>query len=98
MDQRREIGRTIKAEQDLTEGDIVWLVAIANAIMRAFVWDEGEPMQTLANELGVSRTTLYAKLRLAIKAFKSRSSSSLTPAHRRLLPATCDAGRCGARK
>jgi transposase len=68
MDHRREIGRTIKVEQDLTEGDIVWLVAIAKAILRAFVWDEGEPMQTLANELGVSRTTLYAKLRLAIKA------------------------------
>jgi hypothetical protein len=33
MDQKREIGHTIKAEQDLTEGDIVWLVAIANAIL-----------------------------------------------------------------
>lgn len=68
MDQRREIGCTIKAEQDLTEGDVVWLVTIAKAILRAFVWDEGEPMRTLANRLGVSRTTLYAKLRLAIKA------------------------------
>ena len=68
MNQRREIGRTIKAEQNLTEGDIFWLVAIAKAILRAFVWDEGEPMQTLATELGVSRTTLYAKLRSAIKA------------------------------
>lgn len=68
MDQRREIGRTIKAEQDLSEGDIVWLVAIAEAILRAFVWDEGEPMQTIADELGVSRTTLYAKLRLVSKA------------------------------
>jgi hypothetical protein len=68
VDHRREIGRTIKTEQDLSEGDIVWLVAIAQAILRAFVWDEGEPMQVLADELGVSRTTLYAKLRLVIKA------------------------------
>ena len=68
MDQRREIGRTIRTEQNLSEGDIVWLVAIAKAILRAFVWDGGEPMQTIADELGVSRTTLYAKLRLAIKA------------------------------
>jgi len=67
MDQRREIGCTIRTEQNLSEGDITWLVAIAKAILRAFVWDGGEPMQTIADELGVSRTTLYAKLRLVIK-------------------------------
>lgn len=68
MEQMREIGHTIKAEQGLTPSDIAWLVAIAKAILRAFVWDEGEPMQTLANDLRVSRTTLYAKLRQAIGA------------------------------
>jgi hypothetical protein len=84
MDQKREIGHTIKAEQDLTEGDIVWLVAIANAILRAFVWDEGEPMQTLANELGVSRTTLFFGLYWQVRTSQNICSISyvLTLANR----------------
>ncbi|OIO98787.1 MAG: hypothetical protein AUK03_00815 [Anaerolineae bacterium CG2_30_64_16] len=36
--------------------------------MRAFVWDEGQPVRTLADTLGVSPTTFYAMLRLAIRA------------------------------
>ncbi len=68
MAQRRAIGRSIQAEQELPEGDNAWLVAIAKAVLRAFVWGAGQPMQTLANELGVSRPTLYAKLRLVIQA------------------------------
>ena len=68
MEQMREIGQHIEAEQSLTSDDIAWLVAMARAILRAFVWDEGEPMQALASDLGISRTTLYAKLRLAIQS------------------------------
>ena len=64
----REIGRRLKAEQNLTSDDIAWLVAIAKAILRAFVWDEGQPMRTLADALGISPTTLYTTLRLAVQA------------------------------
>ena len=68
MDKMREIGRRLKAEQNLTADDIAWLVVIAKAILRAFVWDEGQPMRTLANALGVSPTTFYTTLRLAVQA------------------------------
>ena len=59
MNRMREIGRHLKAEQNLTTDDIQWLVIIAQAILRAFDWDEGEPIRTLADALGVSPTTLY---------------------------------------
>ena len=64
----REIGRRLKAKQNLTSDDIAWLVAIAKAVLRAFVWDEGQPMRTLADALGISPTTLYTTLRLAVQA------------------------------
>jgi hypothetical protein len=66
--QRREIGHRLQAEQNLTADDMAWLIAIAQAILRAFAWDEGTPMRTLADELGVSPTTFYAKLRGAVQA------------------------------
>ena len=68
MKEMREIGRRLKAEQNLTSEDIAWLAGIAKAILRAFVWDEGHPMRALADVLGVSPTTLYTTLRLAIQA------------------------------
>ncbi len=58
----REIGRRLKAEQNLTNEDIAWLVGIAHAMLRAFVWDEGQPMRTLANDLGIS-----TKMRQVVK-------------------------------
>jgi hypothetical protein len=63
----REIGGRLKAEQNLSGDDIAWLVMIAKAILRAFVWDEGEPMRDLAEALGISPQTLYTKLRLVVK-------------------------------
>ena len=68
MKEMREIGRRIKAEQGLTSEDIAWLVGIAKAILRAFVWDEGQPMRNTAEELEISPQTLYTKLRQAIQA------------------------------
>jgi len=68
MSQMREIGHHLQAEQNLTSEDIAWLVGIAKAILRAFVWDEGQPMRTLADTLGISPTTLYTTLRLAVQA------------------------------
>jgi lambda repressor-like predicted transcriptional regulator len=68
MEEMREIGRRLQAEQGLTADDIAWLVAIARAILRAFIWDEGQPMRALADTLGVSPTTLYSMLRLAVGA------------------------------
>jgi transposase-like protein len=37
-------------------------------ILRAFIWDEELPMRTIAESLGISPTTLYKTLRLAVKA------------------------------
>jgi len=68
MKEMREIGRRLKAEQNLTSEDIAWLGGIAKAILRTFVWDEGQPMRALADVLGVSSTTLYTTLRLAVQA------------------------------
>lgn len=68
MSKMRDIGNTLKGEQNLTEADIAWLLMIAKAILRAFSWDEGQPMRTLADVLGVSPTTLYTTLRLAVQA------------------------------
>ena len=68
MSQMRDIGRHVKAEQNLTSDDIAWLVVMAEAILRAFVWDGGRPMRTLAHTLGISPQTLYTTLRLAVQA------------------------------
>ena len=68
MSKMREIGKTLKAEQNLTAGEIAWLIAIAKAILRAFSWDEGEPMRALADGLDVSPTTFYRLLRLAVRS------------------------------
>ena len=64
----REIGRRIQDEQELTKEDVEWLISIAHMILRAFVWDEGRPMRSIAERLGVSPTTLYKTLRLAVQA------------------------------
>jgi FtsZ-binding cell division protein ZapB len=58
----------MQEEQGLTLGDITWLVGIAHAILRAFTWDEGQPMRATAGELGISPQTLYTKLRQAVQA------------------------------
>ena len=67
MKEMREIGRRIKAEQGLTSENIAWLVGMVKAILRAFVWDEGQPMRSTADELGISPQTLYTKLRQAVQ-------------------------------
>lgn len=64
----REIGRRLETEQNLTSDDIAWLVGIAQAILRAFVWDAGQPMRTLAASMRISPQTLYTTLRLAVQA------------------------------
>ena len=64
----REIGRRLRSEQNLTDEDIAWLVGIAHAILRAFVWDEGQAMRTLSDALSISPTTLYTMLRMAVQA------------------------------
>jgi len=68
MEQMREIGKRLREEQHLTAEDIAWLVVIGQAILRAFVWGEGRPMRELAETLGVSPTTFYSVLRLAVGA------------------------------
>ena len=68
MDDIRQIGHHIQAEQNLTLADIAWLITMAQAILRAFTRTEGQPMRTLANSLGISRQTLYTTLRLVVKA------------------------------
>lgn len=68
MSRMREIGHRLKAEQNLTSDDMAWLVVMAEAILRAFVWDGGRPMRTLARTLGISPQTLYTTLRLAVQA------------------------------
>ena len=68
MDPIREIGRTLTAEQNLTGEDITWLIAMAQAVLRAFAWTEGQPMRSLAATLNISPQTLYTTLRLVVQA------------------------------
>ena len=68
MDKMREIGYTLRAEQNLTKVEIAWLVGIAHALLRAFAWEEGQPMRHIAEQLGLSPQTLYTTLRWVIEA------------------------------
>jgi len=68
MDKMREIGRTLQAEQNLSVAEIAWLVNIAQALLRAFAWEAGQPMRHIAEQLGVSPQTLYTTLRWVVQA------------------------------
>ena len=63
-----QIGRQIQIEQNLTDEDIIWLVAMAQAVLRAFTWTEGQPIRILTVTLDISPTTFYATLRLVVVA------------------------------
>ncbi len=41
MPNMAEIGRQIQIEQNLSDADTIWLVAMAQAVLRAFTWKEG---------------------------------------------------------
>jgi len=86
MSQMRAIGESLKAEQNLNADEITWLVVIAHAILRAFVWDEGQPMRNLAAQLEVAPTTFYKLLRLAVQAlvWVYRCKQSVTDAAKRI--------------
>jgi hypothetical protein len=68
MNKMAPIGQQLQVEQNLTAEDIVWLVAMAQAILRAFTWTEGQPIRVLAETLKISPTTFYTKLRLVVQA------------------------------
>lgn len=68
MDPMRAIGRTLTAERNLTGEDITWLIAMAQAVLRAVDWTENQPMRTLAATLSISSQTLYSTLRLVVQA------------------------------
>ena len=67
MCQMRQIGKRIKREQNLSDHIIKFLVVMAYAILYAFSKAEVPSMKDLADELDVSRTTLYKYLRLSVK-------------------------------
>lgn len=58
----------MQAELDLTDEDIIWLITMAQAVLRAFTWTEGQPIRTLSATLGISPTTFYTTLRLVVAA------------------------------
>jgi len=68
MTRMREIGTRIQSEQHISPDEMTWLIVIAHAILRAFVWEQGHPIRELAGTLGMSPTTFYRVLRLAIEA------------------------------
>jgi len=68
MNSMREIGRHIQAEQNLSEGEVTWLIMMAQAVLRAFSWEDGQPMRCLADRLGISPQTLYTTLRWVVQA------------------------------
>ncbi len=63
-----QIGKKIQAELGLTDEDIIWLVTMAQAVLRAFTWTEGQPIRTLSTTLGIAPTTFYTLLRLVVAA------------------------------
>lgn len=68
MDKIAQIGQQIQKEQALSDEDIIWLVTMAQAVLRAFTWTEGQPIRTLSATLGISPTTFYATLRQVVAA------------------------------
>lgn len=68
MDKMREIGRTLQAEQNLTQVEVSWLIQMAYALLRVFAWDEGRPMRHIAEALAISPQTLYTTLRWVVQA------------------------------
>jgi len=68
MARMRDIGKKIQSEQHISHDEITWLIVIAQAILRTFVWDQGRPIRELAGRLDMSPTTFYRVLRLAIEA------------------------------
>jgi len=68
MDKMREIGRTLQAEQNLTQVEVSWLMQMAYTLLRVFAWDEGRPMRHIAKELAISPQTLYTTLRWVVQA------------------------------
>lgn len=68
MDKIAQIGQQIQKEQNLSGEDIIWLVTMVRAVLRAFTWTEGQPIRTLSATLGISPTTFYATLRLVVAA------------------------------
>ena len=68
MKLRHRIGERIQQEQQLSTGAIQWIVCIAAAILRAFEMEPSQSMSRIAQTMGVSRTTLYHHLRLAVEA------------------------------
>jgi uncharacterized coiled-coil protein SlyX len=71
MPTRAKIGRRMQTEQNLTEADIIWLVVMSEAILRAFTWTQGKPIRELAGSLSISPTTFYATMRLVVAAMIS---------------------------
>jgi hypothetical protein len=63
----RDIGQRLQTEQNLSSDEINFLIGMAQAILRAFTWTEGQPMRCLAQRLELSPTTCYAKLRLVVQ-------------------------------
>lgn len=68
MDKIAPIGQQIQQEQALSGEDIIWLVTMVQAVLRAFTWTEGQPIRTLSATLGISPTTFYATLRQVVAA------------------------------
>ncbi len=68
MPNMAEIGWQMQIEQNLTDADIIWLAAMAQAVLRAFTWTQGRPIRGLSVTLGISPTTFYTTLRLVVAA------------------------------
>lgn len=52
----------------MSDEDIAWVIGMAQAVLRAFCWDKGQPMRHLAESLKISSQTLYTTLRLVVAA------------------------------
>ncbi len=83
---KRRIGERIQQEQQLSTGAIQWIVCIAAAILRAFEVEPSQSMSGIAETMGVSRTTLYHHLRLAVEALNwvYQSKQQLSHLHSQL--------------
>ncbi len=68
MGVKRDIGKTLIIEFDLTSAEVNWLIGIGLALLRAFTQDDGQPMNSIAERLHISRQTLYTKLRWVVYA------------------------------
>lgn len=62
----RRLGQPLQRKHNLADYDILWIVGLVTAILRALGENQGRPMSHIARGLGISRQKLYTYVHWAV--------------------------------